>query len=67
MNRPCNGCNKPVTLDKTVVKNRYEICKRCEHRKSVTIPYVKKIIEYCNACGCPLATRLRTSCDKGKF
>jgi hypothetical protein len=65
--KPCAGCKKPVVFDTNIIKKRYQTCKICEHRKVVHIPIVNKKLEYCNACGCPLVTRLRTDCKLEKF
>jgi hypothetical protein len=53
---------KKIMLDPTpasaeVVAERLAVCRACENLKSVTVPIVKKDIETCGLCSCPLMTR----------
>jgi hypothetical protein len=46
---------------------RLEICEQCPHKKIMEIPLTQKQFDYCEKCGCPLATRIHTVCPIGKW
>jgi len=53
---------KKIILDPTpassdVVEERLAICKACGDMKVVSVPIIKKDIETCGLCSCPLMTR----------
>jgi hypothetical protein len=47
----------PRPASAETVANRLAICKACVNIKVTTIPYIKREVEVCGLCSCPLATK----------
>ncbi len=57
------------TRDIGFIECRRSVCETCSEKqvRFISIPFKRIHVESCKVCGCPLVTRLLTTCPRGRW